>query len=171
MPFFWSVILGAYVSRNRHSFTFNENFDGCWNLGQKRLKSIFRRKCLSWRKLPLWIWILGAGISRGAFHQNVIGRSQDKFARLPTSRVLRATPTKIQHPRETFRLQKLYPLQICFFFALSAPRTFGKPNSVFKNISASIVLVRERTFYCRPYNVLKVTRFCHAYVFPGVVVL
>lgn len=58
-----------------------------------------------------------------------------------------------------------------FFFALSAPRTFGKPNSVFKNISASIVLVRERTFYCRPYNVLKVTRFCHAYVFPGVVVL
>lgn len=108
---------------------------------------------------------MGAGISRGAFHQNVIGRSQDKFARLPTSRVLRATPTKIQHPRETFRLQKLYPLQICFFFALSAPRAFGKPNSVFKNISASIVLVRERTFYCWPYNVLKVTRFRHASAF------
>lgn len=83
-------------------------------------------------------------ISQGAFHQNVIGRSQDKFARLPTSRVLRAAPTKIQHPRDTFRLQKLYPLQICFFSALSAPRAFGKPNSVFKNISASIVLVRER---------------------------
>lgn len=31
-----------------------------------------------------------------------------------------------------------------FFSALSAPRAFGEPNSVFKNISASIVLVRER---------------------------
>lgn len=99
-------------------------------------------------------------ISQGAFHQNVIGRSQDKFARLPTSRVLRATPTKIQHPGDPFRLQKLYPLQICFFCALSAPRAFAKPNSVFKNISACIVLVRERTFYCHPYNVLKVSQFC-----------
>lgn len=86
----------------------------------------------------------------GAFHQNVIGRSQDKFARLPTSRVLRATPPKIQHPGDTFRLQKLYPLQICFF-ALSAPRANLIPYS--KIFLPSIVLVQERTFYWRLYNV------------------
>lgn len=61
---------------------------------------------------------------------------------------------------------KTLPVTNLFFFsALSAPRVFGKPNSVFKNISASIVLVRERTFYCRPYNVLKVSQFCHAAAF------
>lgn len=49
-----------------------------------------------------------------------------------------------------------------FFSALSAPRAFAKPNSVFKNISASIVLVRQRTFYCWSYNVLKVSQFCRA---------
>lgn len=57
---------------------------------------------------------------------------------------------------------KTLPVTIFFFSALSGPRAFGKPNSVFKNISASIVLVRERTFYCRPYNVLKVSQFCRA---------
>lgn len=77
---------------------------------------IWGQICHCWRRYRYEYESRVWEISRGAFHQNVTGRSQDKFARWPTSRVLRATPTKIQHPRETFRLQKLYPLQICFFF-------------------------------------------------------
>lgn len=50
-------------------------------------------------------------------------------------------------PEGDIRPPKTLPVTNLFFFsALSAPRVFDKPNSVFKNISASIVLVWNERF-------------------------
>lgn len=189
MPFFWRSehhardIRGYYFTSLEWSFTFNEIFLQRYSLF---IPCVFvanfnwylyfdgiRRQC--WRDWVCFVcqlsgvsvmnMNLGCGNQSGSVlskrHRSLSGQI------CPVAHVPRFTSHADEDsaPEGHIPPPKTLPVTNLFFFCLICSPRFGKPNSVFKNISASIVLVRERTFYCRPYNVLKVSQFCRAPAF------